>query len=60
MDVEGFSFCMDKTLLESIGGATIDISYMGFTIEPDKPLASEAGGEGASCSTCGSGSSCGS
>ena len=59
MEVEGFSFCMDKTLLSTIEGATIDISYMGFTIEPDKPLAAESG-EGSSCSTCGTGGSCGS
>jgi len=57
MEVDGFSFCIDKTLLGTIGGATIDISYMGFTIEPDQPLAAESG---ASCSTCGTGGSCGS
>lgn len=57
MEVEGFSFCIDKTLLTSIGGATIDISYMGFTIEPDTPLASDSGSE-SSCSTCGTSGSC--
>jgi len=58
MDIDGFSFCIDKTLLSSIGGATIDISYMGFTIEPDQPLESESGSSGSSCSTCGTGGSC--
>ncbi len=53
MEVDGFTFCIEKELLEKIGGANIDISYMGFVIEPDNPLNSESG-----CSSCGTGGSC--
>lgn len=54
LEVEGFSFCIETSLLNQIGSATIDISYMGFTIEPEKPLNSGDSG----CSSCGSGGSC--
>lgn len=38
--------------MERIGGVKIDVSYMGFIVEPELPLG------GGSCGTCGS--SCGS
>ena len=41
-----------RTLLERIGGVRIDVSYMGFLVEPELPLG------GSSCGSCGS--SCGS
>ena len=44
---------MESSLLERIGGVRIDVSYMGFIVDPEIPLQS-----GGSCSTCGS--SCGS
>jgi hypothetical protein len=53
MEVEGFDFCIETSLLSQIGGATIDITYLGFNVEPDKPLNS-AGSSG--CSSCSSGS----
>lgn len=54
MEEKGFTFCAGKRLWEEIGGATIDLSYMGFTVQPDKPLP----GAGASgCASCGG--SCG-
>lgn len=49
-EVNGFTFCVDSSLLESIGGVKIDVSYMGFIVEPDIPL---PGGGG--CSSCGGG-----
>lgn len=55
LEVDGFSFCIETSLLNQIGSATIDISYMGFTIEPENPIDS---GSSSGCSTCGSGGSC--
>lgn len=50
----GFTFCVNKELLTQIGGVTIDLTYMGFTVEPDVPLNSGA----SACGSCGSGGSC--
>ena len=60
-DVDGFSFCINKELLNQIEAATIDLSYMGFVIEARVPLPQQGD---CSCSGCGSGgcgssSSCG-
>lgn len=47
---------MDKELARTTGGVTVDITYMGFTVEPAVPLnAPQGGGCGGSCS----GGSCG-
>lgn len=56
MEESGFSFCIDKDLLDQVKGVSIGISYMGFTLDPEVPLA----GSGGECGTCGSCSSCGS
>ena len=54
MEEQGFAFCIAKDLLAQIKGVTIDLTYMGFTVDPEVPLASSGGG----CGSCGSG--CGS
>ncbi|MCH5277157.1 MAG: IscA/HesB family protein [Desulfovibrionaceae bacterium] len=54
LDQDGFTFCVEKNLWEQIGGVTIDLSYMGFTVEPANPLPAPAGGSacGSCCSSC--------
>ena len=49
MEQDGFTFCAEKNLWTQIGGVTIDLSYMGFTVEPTNPLPAPEGG-----SSCGS------
>lgn len=54
----GIKFVMDKALLDSAKPVTVDISYMGFTVDSSLPT---GGGCGSSCSTsgsCGSEGSC--
>jgi len=41
----GFSFVIDKELLELTGNVRIDMTYYGFTVESDNPV----GGGGCSC-----------
>ena len=55
MEQDGFTFCMDKDLLGQVKGVKVDLTYMGFAIEPREPLPNAGGGGG--CSSCGS--SCG-
>ncbi|MBO4317509.1 MAG: IscA/HesB family protein [Mailhella sp.] len=56
---DGFTFVVSKDLLEQIGGVTIDVSYFGFTVEPDKPLpVVESSGCCGSCGSCGSSGGC--
>lgn len=55
-ETDGFTFCVNKELLDSIEGVDIDLSYMGFVVEPKKPLPSAS--SGSSCGSCGSGGSC--
>ena len=50
METDGFTFCIEEALLGKIGGVDIDLTYMGFTVEPRIPLANEGG---SSCSSCG-------
>jgi Fe-S cluster assembly iron-binding protein IscA len=52
---DGFTFCINKNLLEQITGVNIDLSYMGFLVEPETPLAAA---NSSACGSCGSGSSC--
>lgn len=53
LEAQGFAFCIARDLLEQIKSVTIDLSYMGFTVEPEVPLPSSGGGCG-SCGGCGS------
>lgn len=41
---------MATDLVAQIGGVSIDMTYMGFTVDPDIPLASS----GSSCGSCSS------
>lgn len=51
---DGFVFCMGKDLQTEARSVKIDLSYMGFVVTPEVPLAGSGGG----CSSCGG--SCGS
>ncbi len=57
VEKDGFTFCMAKDLLDQVKSVKIDLTYMGFAIEPEVPLPAGEGG----CSSCGSGcgGSCG-
>lgn len=50
----GYTFAVNKTLLEQIEGVSISIAMGGFMVEPEKPLPSMGGG----CGGCGSSSNC--
>ena len=50
VEANGFTFCIEKDLLERVGGVKIDVSYMGFVVESELPLANS----GSSCGSCGS------
>lgn len=51
----GFKFCVNKALLDQIKGAKIDLTEMGFMVDPVKPLPESAGGGcGGCCGGCGS------
>lgn len=52
MEKDGFTFCMDKELLAQVKSVKIDLTYMGFAIEPEVPLPA---GDGCGCPSCGSG-----
>ena len=52
----GFSFCVNKDLLGKIGGVSIDLTYMGFTVSPTIPLPDTGS---SSCCGCSGASSCG-
>ncbi len=54
IEKDGFKFCVNKELMDEATGINVNVSYMGFEIEPVKPFASAGGGCGSSC-----GSSCG-
>ena len=49
----GYTFCIDKELWDTIEGATINVSPLGFLVTPEKPLPSFGG---CGCTSCGSGS----
>lgn len=54
MEAEGFAFCMTRELLGQVKGVSIDMTYMGFTVDPEVPLANTGGGGcGGGCSGCG-------
>ncbi len=46
----GFTFCINKSLLEKVVSVAIDLSDMGFMVEPSAPL--EFGGSAGGCGTC--------
>ncbi len=50
----GFSFCVNKELLEQIKSVEIKLTYMGFMVEPGVPLS----GGGSACGGCASSGSC--
>lgn len=54
--VDGFTFCVNTELMETIGGATVDLTCMGFTVTPVNEL---PGGGGCGGGGCGGGCSCG-
>jgi len=50
----GFTFCISKELLEKVQGVKIDLTYMGFAVEPEVPVAAEGGSAcGSCCGSCG-------
>ncbi|WP_165070847.1 IscA/HesB family protein [Desulfovibrio sp. ZJ200] len=49
----GFTFCINKELLAKVQGVKIDLTYMGFVVEPAAPLP-QSGGCGGCCGACGS------
>lgn len=54
-EVGGFTFCVNKELLDEIKSAKIDLTPMGFVVIPEVPLPSTggAGGCGGCCGGCG-------
>ena len=53
LDLNGFTFVVEKGLLATAKRIFIDISYMGFQVTSEGNMGFS---EGSSCSTCGSGS----
>lgn len=54
-EIGDYKFCINDELLDQIKGAKIDITPMGFVIEPENPLPESAGGGcGGCCGGCGS------
>jgi hypothetical protein len=51
-EVKGFTFAVNKELMERAESIRIDLSYMGFQVESGQPLGS-GGGSCSSCSSCG-------
>ncbi len=49
----GYTFCMNKDLFAQTGDISVDVSYMGFSVESANPI-----GGGGGCSGCPSGGSC--
>lgn len=49
-DQGGYNFCVNKNLLEQTGDISIDVSYMGFTVDSKNAI-----GGGGGCSSCGGG-----
>lgn len=48
---DGFTYCISKELLTTVGSVSIDLTYMGFAVEPEIPLAGAGGSCGGSCSS---------
>lgn len=54
LEQDGYTFCAAKSLWEQIGGVTMDVSAMGFTLAPVNPLPSSGSSCGSCCGSCGS------
>ncbi|MBP3731065.1 MAG: IscA/HesB family protein [Mailhella sp.] len=48
----GYDFCMSKSLLEQVGGVSIDATPMGFLVTPEIALPQTGGGCCAGCAGC--------
>ena len=48
-----FTFCINKELLAQVEGVKIDLTYMGFMVEPSVPLPNAGGGCGGCSGGCG-------
>lgn len=55
IEANGYTFCMPKEMWKAIGGLNIDVTNMGFTLDPTNPLPN-SGGASSCCGGCGSGS----
>ncbi|MCR4667291.1 MAG: IscA/HesB family protein [Desulfovibrio sp.] len=49
-----YQFCINKELKDQIKSVKIDLSYMGFIVEPEVPLPAPKEGESC-CASCGGG-----
>lgn len=54
VEKNNLTFCIDNELLSSVKSVTVDMTYMGFDIEPEIPLTTDGAGGG--CGSCSSGS----
>lgn len=54
-DLGAYTFCINKELFAQTGDISIDLSYMGFSVDSANPI-----GGGGGCSGCGSAAGCGS
>lgn len=54
-DVDGYTFCINNDLLAQVKSVAVDLTPMGFIVEPEVPLpAGSGGGCGGCCGGCGS------
>lgn len=54
-EADGFTFCIARDLLAQVESVKIDVSYMGFVLEPRVPLPDNGGSAcGSCCGGCGS------
>lgn len=52
-DESGFTFCINKELLEKVEAVKLDLNHMGFSVEPRLPLPqAEGGGCGGCAGSC--------
>ena len=49
-DVDGIQFFMEKPLADQVKSVKVDLSFMGFSLEPEVPLPST--GTGGCCTGC--------
>ena len=54
-DAAGYTFCISKDIFAQTGDIAVDVTYMGFSLEPANPI-----GGGGGCCGCASSGSCGS
>ena len=47
----GFSFCINKELLSLVGSVALDVTPMGYSVQPECPLPESGGGCGSCCSS---------